>query len=216
MESIVPPSCLEARNKDGHTPRELFTQEHKSLLEKSETWVRNTADSCMLIATIMLTVVFTAAYTVPGGNGNDGIPVLLKKNWFTSFVVFEALALFGSTLSIIVFWSVMTSSFEENQFLHVLPRQMKIGLVSMMVSLVGSITAFMAMYFLVFVSVRGWLVKFVIIDAYVVVLMSIGLEMMKLLLNTNLQRLLSDIIPLYTPDKIGEIILEKSRSVLRK
>lgn len=214
METIVPPPSLEARNKDGYTPRELFNKEHKSLLEKSETWMRNTADSCMLISTIMLTVVFTAAYTLPGGYNDDGIPVLLKLNWFTCFVIFEALALFGSTLSIIVFWSIMTSSFEESQFLVALPRQMKIGLISMMVSLVGSISAFMATYFLVFVSVRGWLVKLVIIDFYGMVLTAIVIEMVKLLLNTNLQQFFSEIVPQATPDNYARKGLELVRKQL--
>ncbi|KAH6758247.1 hypothetical protein C2S51_018482 [Perilla frutescens var. frutescens] len=193
---VVAPLCLEMRNKDGQTPRELFSKEHKGLLEKSETWMRNTADSCMLIATIMLTVVFTAAFTVPGGNDqNTGIPLLLKKNWFTCFVIFEALALFGSTLSIILFWSIMTSSFEENEFMHALPKQMKIGLIGLLISLVGSISAFMSAYFLAFVSVRGWLVKVVIIYGYIFVVLAIGVEIVKLLLNTNLQRYLSELLP---------------------
>lgn len=125
MEAILAASYLERRNKEGQTAREVFSKEHKSLLEKSEMWMRNTEDSCMLIATIMLTVVFTAAFTVAGGNNKDGFPALLHKSWFKCFVIFEALALFGSTVSIIVFWSIMTSSFEESQFLNTLPITVK-------------------------------------------------------------------------------------------
>ncbi|KAH6801433.1 hypothetical protein C2S52_001897 [Perilla frutescens var. hirtella] len=196
VEAIVPPSCLKTRNKDGLTPRELFSKEHKNLLEKSETWMRNTADSCMLIATLMLTVVFAAAFTVPGGNNQEtGIPILLKRVWFTCFIIFEALALFGSTLSIITFWSIMTSSFDEDQFLEALPYQLKLGLSSLLISLVGAVSIFMSAYFLVFVEVRAWLIKFVIIWTYVCLIGAIGMEFGKLLLNTSLQRYFSAIMP---------------------
>ncbi|KAH6781353.1 hypothetical protein C2S51_006646 [Perilla frutescens var. frutescens] len=196
VEAIVPPSCLKTRNKDGLTPRELFSKEHKNLLEKSETWMRNTADSCMLIATLMLTVVFAAAFTVPGGNNQEtGIPILLKRVWFTCFIIFEALALFGSTLSIITFWSIMTSSFDEDQFLEALPYQLKLGLSSLLISLVGAVSIFMSAYFLVFVEVRAWLIKFVIIWTYVCLIGAIGMEFGKLLINTSLQRYFSAIMP---------------------
>ncbi|KAH6822111.1 hypothetical protein C2S53_017722 [Perilla frutescens var. hirtella] len=196
VEAIVPPSCLKTRNKDGLTPRELFSKEHKNLLEKSETWMRNTADSCMLIATLMLTVVFAAAFTVPGGNNQEtGIPILLKRIWFTCFIIFEAIALFGSTLSIITFWSIMTSSFDEDQFLEALPYQLKLGLSSLLISLVGAVSIFMSAYFLVFVEVRAWLIKFVIIWTYVCLIGAIGMEFGKLLINTSLQRYFSAIMP---------------------
>lgn len=186
VEKIVPPPFRETRNKDGQTPREVFSKEHERLLEKCQTWVRNTADSCMLIATIMLTLVFTAAFSVPGGNNQEtGVPILLARNWFTCFLVFEAVALLGSTLSIMVFWSITTSSLEEDRFLRELPRQLKTGLAGMMISLVGSLSAFMSAYFLVFISVRGWLVKIFVILGSILVLPLIVTEVVKLFLDSN-------------------------------
>lgn len=186
VEKIVPPPFRETRNKDGQTPRELFSKEHERLLEKCQTWVRNTADSCLLIATIRLTLVFTAAFSIPGGNNQEtGVPILLGKNWFTCFVVFEAVALFGSTLSIMVFWSIAMSSLEEDRFLRELPRQLKTGLAGMLISLVGSLSAFMSAYFLVFISVRGWLVKIFILIGSIGVLPFILTEVAKLFYDSN-------------------------------
>ncbi|KAH6822113.1 hypothetical protein C2S53_020194, partial [Perilla frutescens var. hirtella] len=148
VEEIVPPPCRGMRNKDGQTPRELFSIQHKALLEKGESWMKNTADSCMLIATILLTVVFAAAFTAPGGNnGETGIPIHLKSKWFTTFVITEAIALLGSTGSIVMFWTIMTSSFDEDEFVMIVPSQMMIGLAFLLLALIHAVSAFVAAYF---------------------------------------------------------------------
>lgn len=118
VEAIVPPFFLEKRNRDVHKPRELFWMEHKRLLEESASHMKSTTEFCMLIATIILTVVFAAAFTPPGGYNQDtGIPILLKSKWFACFIIFEALGLFSSTYCIIGFWSIISSNYEEDQFL---------------------------------------------------------------------------------------------------
>lgn len=192
MEAIVPPLCLESRNKDGYTPQELFSEEHKWLQEKGETWMTNVAHSCMLVATIYLTLVFTATFQVPGGNKQDtGIPMHLKSKWFTCFIIFEAVALFFSTLSITTFWSIMTSSFDEDQFMRTLPDHLKDGLDTLSVSLAASFTAFMSTYFLVFVGERAALVKFVILSVYIVLLYAVSSEFDKISVNVILPEYLS-------------------------
>ncbi|KAH6801477.1 hypothetical protein C2S52_001941 [Perilla frutescens var. hirtella] len=67
VEAMVPSWFIEMRNNDQKKLRELFSDEHKDLVRESEAWMRSTADSCMLIATIILTVMYAAAFTAPGG-----------------------------------------------------------------------------------------------------------------------------------------------------
>lgn len=70
------PSFRELKNKTGKTPRELFTSIHEDLLKNGEKWMRDTANQCMLVATIIAIVAFPAAFNVAGGNNsNDGIPI---------------------------------------------------------------------------------------------------------------------------------------------
>ncbi|KAH0696738.1 hypothetical protein KY289_014220 [Solanum tuberosum] len=52
VEKLIPPSGRKRRNKDGKTPRELFTEEHKILLKDGEKWMKDTANSCMIAATL--------------------------------------------------------------------------------------------------------------------------------------------------------------------
>ncbi|KAH6801434.1 hypothetical protein C2S52_001898 [Perilla frutescens var. hirtella] len=184
VEDIVPPPCRDMKNRDGHTPRELFSIEHKALLEKGETWMKNTADSCMLVATILLTVVFAAAFTVPGGNnGETGIPIHLKSKWFTTFIINEAVALLGSTGSMVMFWTIMTSSFEEDEFMMMLPNQLMIGLLCLLLALIHAISAFVVAYFVVFVKARAGLVISVIALVYGVLFCAIFFEFNRVWLN---------------------------------
>lgn len=181
---MLPPPCREIKNNDGHTPRELFSLQHKAMLEKCETWMRNTADSCMLIATILLTVVFAAAFTVPGGNnGETGIPIHLRSKWFTCFVVTEAVALLGSACSIVTFWAIMTSNFEEDEFMMMLPNQFMIGLYCLLLALVHTITALVAAYFVVFVEERAALVISIIVLVYFALIFPIWYHFNRVWLN---------------------------------
>ncbi|XP_019077007.1 uncharacterized protein LOC100266696 isoform X2 [Vitis vinifera] len=83
VEKMVLPSFRERKNRDGETPWDLFTKEHKDLMKEGEKWMRGTAAQSMLVATLIATVVFAAALTVPGGSNQDtGIPVLLRKKSF--------------------------------------------------------------------------------------------------------------------------------------
>ena len=83
MEKIAPPSYIKMKNLDNQTPKDLFTEKHKDLLKEGEKWMKSTATSCMLVATLIATVVFAAVFTLPGGGNNEtGAPTFLKKKWF--------------------------------------------------------------------------------------------------------------------------------------
>ncbi|CAM8900697.1 unnamed protein product [Rhodiola kirilowii] len=74
VEKFVQPTFKEALNKDKKTPRMVFTEEHKDLVEKGERWMKDTASSSTLVAALIVTVSFAAIFTLPGGNKDDGTP----------------------------------------------------------------------------------------------------------------------------------------------
>ncbi|KAL0286597.1 UNVERIFIED_CONTAM: Ankyrin repeat-containing protein ITN1, partial [Sesamum calycinum] len=148
VEKVVPPSCLEERNRQGLRPRDLFSMEHESLLTKGETWMKETANNCMIVATLIATVAFAAAFTLPGGNNGDtGMPILMKRTWFTVFAVSNGVALFCSTTSIIMFLSILTSRYQEDDFLVSLPTKLMFGLTALFFSIVGVVFAFTSTFF---------------------------------------------------------------------
>ena len=108
----------EMKCADGLTPRELFTKQHRKLQKDGEEWMKNTASSCMLVATLIATIVFAAAFTVPGGNDDkDGIPIFQHNQAFTVFVISDVAALVMSITSILTSLSILTSRYAEEDFL---------------------------------------------------------------------------------------------------
>ncbi|CAL5408895.1 unnamed protein product [Camellia sinensis] len=128
VEKIMQPSYVEKKNSKGKTPRALFTEEHKNLVEKGEAWMKNTASQSMVVATLIATVMFAAAFTAPGGNNNNtGIPMFRKHSSFMVFAISDAIALVTSSTSILMFLSILTSRYAENDFVESLPFKLMIG-----------------------------------------------------------------------------------------
>lgn len=150
VEKIVQPLYREIRNSEGKTPQTLFMEEHKVLVREGGKWMKDTAASCMLVATLIATVMFAAFFTVPGGdNGNTGIPIFLKRRSFTVFAVSDALSFVSSAASILMFLSILTSRYAEEDFLHSLPNRLTIGLGTLFISVATMMIAFCATLFLV-------------------------------------------------------------------
>lgn len=148
---MMVPSYRQKANKDGKTPQALFTEEHKDLVERGEDWMKHTASQSMLVATLITTVVFAAAFTVPGGNHNDtGYPVFINTTPFMVFALSDAIALFTSSTSILMFLSILTSRYAENDFLELLPSKLMIGLTTLFVSIMAMMVAFTATFFIVY------------------------------------------------------------------
>ncbi|XP_038895418.1 ankyrin repeat-containing protein ITN1-like [Benincasa hispida] len=158
------------RTKGKLSPRELFTQEHKGLVEEGEKWMKKTANSCMLVATLITTVVFAAIFTVPGGYNNDnninnrgaiesnntGSPLFLYNKWFTVFVISDATALISSSTAILLFLSILTSRCAEEDFLLSLPLKLVFGLGTLFLSVVTMVLAFSATFFLFYGKDTAW------------------------------------------------------------
>ncbi|CAN6557251.1 unnamed protein product [Malus baccata var. baccata] len=149
VEKIVQPPFIDMKNNQDKTPRELFTSEHKDLLRKGESWMKDTANSCMLVSTIIATVVFSAAFSIPGGiSDNKGTPNFVKDTAFLIFTISDGVALFSSSTAILMFLYILTSRYAENDFLKSLPLKLMIGLTSLFVSITSMMVAFSTAFYL--------------------------------------------------------------------
>jgi hypothetical protein len=145
------------KNDKRLTPTELFKNEHAKLQDEGEKWTKQTANNCILVATLVATVVFAAAFTVPGGNDQTtGKPILLKSNWFTIFFISDAIALVFSSTSILIFLSILTSRYKEEDIFKSIPLRLLFGLAALFVSIAGMVIAFSATCFLVYYSKAAW------------------------------------------------------------
>ncbi|KAG8373953.1 hypothetical protein BUALT_Bualt11G0079400 [Buddleja alternifolia] len=138
VEKIVKPSYRNLMNRDGETPYELFLEEHKDLMKQGEKQMKQTAKSCMLVTMLIATIVFTTAFTVPGGyNNTNGTPILENNKLFIVFPIAEAIATLSSLTSMFMFLSILTSRYSENDFFNSLPLWLVIGVGTLFVSILA-------------------------------------------------------------------------------
>ncbi|KAI3955757.1 hypothetical protein MKW98_006117, partial [Papaver atlanticum] len=170
VKNLLPEKYRLFRNKAGKTAQQLFTEEHKALVVEAEKWLKGTSESCMLVTTLIATVTFAAAITVPGGNtsadstsGNNGTPrvpapspssiggtpIFLHKDAFMVFAIADGFSLLFSITSVLIFLSILTSRYAEVDFLVSLPRKLILGLFTLFVSIVTLMVAFGAAFYVV-------------------------------------------------------------------
>ncbi|XP_059631706.1 uncharacterized protein LOC132274454 isoform X1 [Cornus florida] len=170
VEGMVPSSYKILANNNGETPPALFSKWHSELVKEGEKWMRDTATSCTIVATLIVTVMFTAALTLPGGNSDNpmnkgkpksldsGDPRFLWRNCFMVFLLSDALSLFSSTTAVLMFLSILTSRFEEKDFLEALPKRLIIGLATLFLSIASMMVTFGATLVIILRGRINWAV----------------------------------------------------------
>jgi magnesium-transporting ATPase (P-type) len=135
--------CKEAKNADGLKPRELFTKNHEQLMNEGRQWAKETASSFTIVGTLIITIMFAAAFTVPGGNDqNKGTPIFLGKDAFSLFILVDALSLVASSSSVLMFIGILTSRYAEEDFVTSLPIKLLFGLFTIFLSVLFMMFAF--------------------------------------------------------------------------
>ncbi|XP_062016267.1 ankyrin repeat-containing protein At5g02620-like isoform X1 [Rosa rugosa] len=168
VKKIVQPQYIEMENQQGKTPQELFTKEHRALMRQGESWMKDTATSCLLVATIIATVVFSAAFSIPGGtDDHTGKPNFLKEKMFLYFTIADGLALFSSSTAMLMFLFILTSRYAENDFLKSLPLKLMIGLTSLFISIASMMMAFSTAFYLSCQYESRWVSDFTFLFALV-------------------------------------------------
>ncbi|KAJ7969320.1 Ankyrin repeat-containing protein [Quillaja saponaria] len=168
VKKIMLPSFIDMKNSKGITPRELFTIEHEELLSRAESWMKHTANSCMLVSTLITTGVFSAAFSIPGGsNDKDGTPNYLQKPAFLLFAVSDAMALISSSTSILMFLSILISRYAEDDFFKSLPMKLMVGLVALFISITSMMVAFSSAFFITYYHGLKWVPDFIGVLAFV-------------------------------------------------
>ncbi|XP_031372740.1 protein ACCELERATED CELL DEATH 6-like [Punica granatum] len=161
VEEFVHPPVRVQKDNDGLAARELLAKEHQDLLRDAEKWMKDTSNSCMVVSALTATVVFAAAFTVPGGNvDGKGSPRFLTEQVFTWFAV-DVLALFSSATAISMFLSILTAWYAEKDFLHALPKRLILGFASLFLATATLMVAYGATLYMALSGVnwqfRLWL-----------------------------------------------------------
>ncbi|KAE7995342.1 hypothetical protein FH972_000151 [Carpinus fangiana] len=149
VRKIMPSHYVMHRNNDGKTADELFKDTHAALLKKAQKWIKETSQSCSAVAVLVATVVFAAAYTVPGGNDELGRPVFLHSPFFLFFTIMDVVSLASSLTSVVMFLSILTSPFEQENFFRSLPRKLILGFTLLFFSVTTTMLSFTATILLI-------------------------------------------------------------------
>ncbi|KAG6632952.1 hypothetical protein I3843_12G014800 [Carya illinoinensis] len=135
VESICQPISKELLNSEGLSPKQVFRMTHQNLRERGEQWMKETTTSGLVAATLIVTIMFTAAFTIPGGNDDKGLPILVNDTQFKIFMVTVSLSLFSSSTSVLMFLGIFTSRYAEEDFRISLPQKMMIGFFTLFFSI---------------------------------------------------------------------------------
>ena len=173
----MPPSLIKLKNSEGLTARELFTREHGELRKSAESWMKGTAESCMLISTVIATGVFSAAISLPGGiNDSSGKPNYLEKPAFLIFAISDASALILSATAILIFLSILVSRYAEYDFYKSLPLKLISGLIMLFCSITSMMIAFGSAFFITYYYGLKWVPSFISVFACLPILLFMILQ----------------------------------------
>ncbi|PWA49049.1 Ankyrin repeat-containing protein [Artemisia annua] len=157
VEPMIPPSYRLRKNSKGDIPHDLFTKNHEKLVAKGEEWMKYTASQCMVVATLIATIVFAAAFTPPGNYDQDtGIPFFRQKPSLIVFVISDAVSLIFSSTSVLIFLAILTSRYAERDFLESVPKKLMFGLASLFLSIVTMMVAFSSSFFVLYHNNQKW------------------------------------------------------------
>ena len=94
VKKLTPHHYIDHRNNQKLTAEGLFHETNKELREKAKEWIKRTAEGCSIVAVLIATVAFAAAYTIPGGsNDKTGVPILLNQPFFVVFTLADVLSI---------------------------------------------------------------------------------------------------------------------------
>ncbi|XVF75435.1 hypothetical protein PTKIN_Ptkin13bG0188600 [Pterospermum kingtungense] len=95
--------------KDVHTQLEQTKRTNKNVHNISKELrklhregINNATNSVTVVAVLFATVAFAAIFTVPGGDQNSGVAVVVSSSSFKIFFIFNAIALFTSLAVVVV------------------------------------------------------------------------------------------------------------------
>ncbi|KAK2644573.1 hypothetical protein Ddye_019768 [Dipteronia dyeriana] len=170
VEEIMPSYFTQHLDKSGRTAKQLFREKHKDQLKEAQQWIKETSQSCSGVAVLVATVVFAAAFTVPGGTRDDnGLPILLNSPFFLFFTVTDVVSLSCSLTAVVMFLSIVTSPFDLNNFRFSLPRRLTLGFALLFMSAATTMLAFTSTIILIIRSEqrRRWTLTLICCAAFV-------------------------------------------------
>ncbi|GLU15508.1 hypothetical protein SLE2022_319890 [Rubroshorea leprosula] len=186
VKKMVPAHYTILTNKKGRTAKQLLKDEHKEQLKEAQEWVKNTSQSCSTVAILVATVLFAAAFAVPGGfigygdakdaaanapapavDVHAGAAVLADKPLYSFFTVMDVAGLASSLTSVLLFLSVLTSSLDLEEFYYQIPWKLSAGFLFLSLAIATTLFSFTAATLLTFRLESAWTTSLTFAAAFI-------------------------------------------------
>ncbi|GMN65450.1 hypothetical protein TIFTF001_034519 [Ficus carica] len=176
VKKIMQPSYAELKNSNGFTPQDVFTITHASLFKDGERWMKDTAKFGMLVSILITIGVFLASFHAV--NGEEKILVL---SHVLNVSVLVTLA--SSSISTLMFLSILTSNYEKMNFLYVLPFKLITGLVTLFIAMSTMMVAFNGRLFISLPHGLKWVATLTFTGTFIPVALFVLVQHYQLLSN---------------------------------
>ncbi|KAG2665194.1 hypothetical protein I3843_16G115400 [Carya illinoinensis] len=173
VRDSMPPHFFPLQNKQNETPIDMFTQSHQRLVKSGGKWLSSTSNSSSVVATLIASVTFATAATIPGGfNQNNGTPMYENQPVFYIFAISSLFALFFSVTSVVMFYALMSSPYEARDFSNDLPVKLLMSLMTLFLGIASMLISFCAAHFFLLKNEQktGALVSYAVVVAMVIYL----------------------------------------------
>uniref|UniRef100_A0ACD5X4D8 Uncharacterized protein n=1 Tax=Avena sativa TaxID=4498 RepID=A0ACD5X4D8_AVESA len=114
MSEADPQNVTSLNNLHAHAKKDVTNESRKDAKSVTQTYTSNTS----LVAILMATITFAAAFTLPGGYSNDagsqGLPVMARNFAFLAFLISDTLAMCSS---LAVAFICIVARWEDFEFL---------------------------------------------------------------------------------------------------
>ncbi|GLT26503.1 hypothetical protein SLA2020_015640 [Shorea laevis] len=158
VESLVPEYIKDSKNNNGETANQVLAREHKALLREAEDWMKGVANSYIIVGALIITIMFAAAFTLPGGSDeHEGFPIFKNKAAFMLYIISDAISLFAAAASVIIFLGFLTSRYNMEDFHKSIPKKLMVGLSTLFISLAAVMIAFCSALLLMLEN-RWWII----------------------------------------------------------
>ncbi|XP_028550342.1 uncharacterized protein LOC110109102 [Dendrobium catenatum] len=145
VETLIPRDLQYSRNMEEMTAQECFSENHKNMARKGKEQLTQLGQTC---ASLVAAFVFASSISIPGSDDSGGGGNIYSK---TAFIVFKNAFVFGlscAATALVLFLSLVTSSYREREFRRSIPTKLFFAVLSFVLALISLLVAFACNIFL--------------------------------------------------------------------
>ncbi|XP_078163294.1 uncharacterized protein LOC144558343 [Carex rostrata] len=145
VKKLVPKDLEYSRNQNEKTAQELFTEKHKDMVKSGKEQLMEVGKTC---SSLVAAVVFASSFSIPGDKDSNNNPIFVHKIAFKVFSHAYVLGLSCASTALVLFLSLLTSSYKEQDFRRALPTKYILANISFFFALVALLVSFSCNIFL--------------------------------------------------------------------